>query len=111
MILTTTLPPDLGEPQIISHKVFLRNVKLTGKISTDQTGRFPMTSIRGNNNIMLLFDHDRNAILVEPLKSCSAQELGRAYKVLHAHLCDRGLRPLFQMLDNEYPISLKQFMH
>ena len=43
--------------------------------------------------------------------SRSAQELGRAYEVLHAHLCDCSLRLLFQMLDNECPASMKQFMH
>ena len=60
---------------------------------------------------MVLFDHESNDILVKSLKLRSAQELGRAYKVLHAHLCDRGLRPLFQILDNECPANLKKFMH
>ena len=49
---------------------------------------------------MVLFDHESNAILVESLKSRSAQELVCAYEVLHSHLCDRGLLLLFQILDN-----------
>ena len=88
---TTTLSPDPVEPQIRSHKVFLKTFELTGKFSTDQTGRFPVTSSRGSKYLMVLFDHDSNAILVGPLKSRSAQELVRAYEVLHAHLCDHGL--------------------
>ena len=91
MIATTTLSPDPVEPKIRSHKVFLKNVELMGKIMTDQTGRFPVTSSHGRKYLMFLFDHERNATLVEPLKSRSAQELDRAYKVLHANLCDRGL--------------------
>ena len=74
----------------------------------DHTGRLPVTSIRGSKYIMVLFDHDSNAILVEPLKSRSAQEIGRTYEVLHAHICDCSFRPLFQILDNECPASLKR---
>ena len=33
-------PREPVEPQIISHKVFLKTVKFTGKFSTDQTGCF-----------------------------------------------------------------------
>ena len=60
---------------------------------------------------MVIFDHDINAILVEPLKSCSPQELSCANEVLHTHLCDHGLCPLFHILNNECPASLKRFMH
>ena len=70
---TTTLAPDSAEPQIRSHKVFLKTVKLTGKKSTDQTGRFPVTSIRDRKYLMVLFDHYSNAILVKHLNSCSVQ--------------------------------------
>ena len=77
----------------------------------DQTCHFPVTSSRGSKYLMVLFDHDSNAILVKPLKSRISQELGRAYEVLHTHLCDCGIRPLFQILDNECPASLKLFMH
>ena len=39
-----------------------------GKIYTDQTGRFPVVSSKGNKYIMVLYDYDSNAILAKPIK-------------------------------------------
>ena len=85
-------------------------VKLTRKVSTDQTGRFPMTYSCGSKYLMVLYDHDSNAIIPEPIKSQSEPDLIRAYAVLHSKLTDRGLCSNFQMLYNEYPDVLKDFM-
>ena len=82
----------------------------TGKIYTDQTGRFPQQSSRGNNYIMILYDYDSNAILAEPIKNRSQTELLRAYTKLHTLLCSRGFQPQIQLLDNEAPHELKQFL-
>ena len=60
-----------------------------------------MTSIHSSKYRMVLFNHDSNATLVEPIKSRSVQEIGRDYEVLHTQLCYYGLCPLLQMLDNE----------
>ena len=59
---------------------------------------------------MVLFEHDSNSILADPLTSCNEQELIRATRVLHAYLSDRGLTPQYQMLDNECPGGLKTFL-
>ena len=59
---------------------------------------------------MVLYDHDINAIIPEPIKSRSEFELIRAYAVLHSKLTNRGLRPNFQMLDNECPDGLNNYM-
>ena len=45
---TKPLIPDSDEPKICSHRVFTKVTKITGKVSTDQTGRFPITSSRGS---------------------------------------------------------------
>ena len=74
-------------------------------------GRFPVTSSRGSNYLMVLLDHHSNAILAAPIKYCRFIKLLRAYTLLHAKLSDRGLFPLLQILDDECPASLKQFMH
>ena len=50
---------------------------------------------------MVLYDHESNAILAEPLTSCSERKLIRATRVLHSYLSDHGLTPQYQMLDNE----------
>ncbi len=50
-------------------------IEQTGKIYTDQTGRFPVTSSKGNKYILLLYEYDTNASLTEPIKNRTAPEL------------------------------------
>ena len=40
--------PSQHAPPAQSHQVFVETVELTGKVSTDPTGRFPVTSSRGS---------------------------------------------------------------
>ena len=102
--------PSQQAPPAQYHQVSVETVELTGKVSTDQTDRFPVTSSRGSKYLMVLYDHDSNAIIPEPIKSRSEAELIRAYSVLHYKLTNRGLRPKFQMLDNECPAGLKDYI-
>ena len=82
----------------------------TGQIYTDQTGRFPVQSSRGYKYIMILYDHDSNAILAEPMKSRSDHDMIRAYEKLHSYLTTRGLKPKLQRLDHEAATKLKNLM-
>ena len=50
------------------------------KIYTDQTGRFPVTSYKGNQYIMVLFETVTNNILLEPMRSRVSEEMARAIK-------------------------------
>ena len=83
----------------------------TGKVYTDQTGKFPCTSSSGNNYIMMLCDVDSNAMLMEPLRNRKGPTLVEAHKKLHARLTKAGLRPRHIMLDNECSNALKQFLN
>ena len=67
--------PSQQAPPARSHQVSVEKIKLTGKVSTDQTGRFPVTSIHGSKYLMVLYDHDSNAIIPKPIKSQSEAEL------------------------------------
>jgi hypothetical protein len=49
---------------------------------SDQTGQFPTCSQSGNKYIMVLVEINRNAILVEPMKSRKDAEIIRAYNAL-----------------------------
>ena len=49
----------------------------TSKAYGDITGRFPYLSSRGNQYILIIYDHDSNAILNEPLKNRSGPEIKR----------------------------------
>ena len=50
---------------------------------------------------MVMVDYDSNAILAEPLTSCTNTELLRAVTKLYEHLKERGLQPRMNMLGNE----------
>jgi hypothetical protein len=83
----------------------------TGKIYTNQTGKFPVLSSRGNKYLFVLYDYDSNAIMAEPIKSPTQGELTRAYKKLFDQLEKQGLRPQVQLLDNECSQSMKDLMN
>jgi hypothetical protein len=75
---------------------------------TDQTGRFPQKSSRGNQYIMVLIEIDSNAILVEAMKNRTTGEMIRAYQVLVNHLCSAGVTPKMHILDNECSAEFKE---
>jgi hypothetical protein len=54
---------------IQTHLVYAKVISITGQIYSDQTGRFPVTSSRGNQYIMIVYDYDSTAILAEPIKN------------------------------------------
>jgi hypothetical protein len=57
-----------------THGVYAATVD-AGQIYTDQTGRFPVVSNRGNKYIMVLYEYDDNAIMAEPIANRTAVEL------------------------------------
>jgi hypothetical protein len=82
-----------------------------GQIYSDQTGRFPVVSSKGNKYIMILYDYDINAILAQPIKDRTAPELLRAFQVMEQELVARGLNPELMKLDNDAPKLLKTYLH
>ncbi len=49
---------------------------------SDQTGQFPIQSLRSNKYIMVMVDIDSNPILVEPMKNRKDDKMIRAYNAL-----------------------------
>ena len=80
----------------------------TGGICTDQTKRFLVTSGLGNKYVFILYDYDSKTILAEALKSRKGPEITRACLKLTNLLQAKGLKPMFQILDNEASTELKQ---
>ena len=104
---------DLPLIQTRTKEVFaaIRNLDddlLTGQISTDQTGRFPILSNKGSQYIMVMYAYDPNATLVAPMKNKSTTEIIAAFTILHDRLCHAGIKPLYQKLDNEAPATFKK---
>ena len=86
------------------HYVGIEIVKfadLTGVMSTDQSGRFPITSRRGNAYIMVSYDYDSNVIDATAIRSREDAALIEGYTELYSHLTKAGITPLLHKLDNE----------
>ena len=59
---------------------------------------------------MVMYNHDKNTILAEPIKSHNERKLLLITTVLHQHLTSRGLKPTYQIIDNKCPALLKHFL-
>jgi hypothetical protein len=83
----------------------------SGQIYTDQTGRFPVVSSKGNKYIMILYEYGRNSILAQLIKDRTDPELLKAFQVMEQELVARGLKPKLMKLDNEASKLLKMYLH
>ena len=73
---------------------------------TNQMGKFPITSARGNKYIMVAVELDGNYIDCEPLQSRSAKSLTKAYQAIFQRWKATGvICPNWHILDNEAPDS------
>ena len=75
---------------------------------SDQTGKFPHVSIRGNKYQIVLHDIYRNSTWVEAMKNKTKSEiiLGQTCSLACMNLC--GIKPKHQVLDNEAHIAYKE---
>ncbi|KAL7508361.1 hypothetical protein ACHAXN_006033 [Cyclotella atomus] len=62
--------------------VFVKTYDVGETIFSDQTGKYPVQSQRGNKYIMVIAEIDSNAILMEPMKSRNDTKMIQAYDVL-----------------------------
>ena len=94
----------------VKHKdVYLRVYDATKRaMYTDQTGRFPVVSSRGNKYLMVACELDGNYIDAEPLQNRSASQLTQAYQNFFTRWkATNVLAPNWHILDNEAPEALK----
>ena len=95
----------------VKHKdVYLMVFDTTKKsMFSDQTGKFPITSARGNKYIMVAVELDGNYIDGEPIQSRKAKSLTKAYQAIFQRWKATGvICPNWHILDNEAPEELKQ---
>ena len=83
---------------------------MKNKIYKDQTGRFMVTSRKGDKYTMVAFEADSNNIMAEPMKSRKASELTTVYAKIHKMFTSRGLKPKLRILDNECSQTIINFM-
>ncbi len=79
---TNATPCPTKKERTIFIRVLDMEDEATQKIFTDQPGRFPKKSSRGNHYIMVLTDFDSDAILIELMKNRTTCKMIRAYQTL-----------------------------
>ena len=110
-------------PASHTHHVAVDIIKTTSDkefqnlIATDLPGRYPITSLRGQNYLFVIFDTDSKFLNVVPIKNRSRPELIKGFKHCHDYLKKGRFRAKLLRLDNEVSIELitcieaEQFMY
>jgi hypothetical protein len=79
------------------------------KVYTDQTGKFPVLSSKGNRYVMVMVEIDSSYIDAEPMKNRNEKELIRAYQALLERIKITGVcNPRKHILDNEASKEFKK---
>ncbi|KAL7482665.1 hypothetical protein ACHAW6_012248, partial [Cyclotella cf. meneghiniana] len=111
---TISLDPMETPPQLAlnekTNMVFMTMVDIQGQLFINQTGRFPITSNRGNNYIVIFYTADANHIKSYPIKSCHRTELLQAYNDVYAYLHVFGYQPQLYKLDNKSSHNVETFI-
>ncbi|KAL7527518.1 hypothetical protein ACHAWF_002206 [Thalassiosira exigua] len=92
-----------------------RNVYMTiydvrETLFSDQTGQFPKRLLSGNRYLVVTVKIDSSAILIEPIKSRSDDELTRAYRSIMRQLNRANVFPKKHVMDNEVSEKMKDMI-
>eukprot|EP00957_Ditylum_brightwellii_P032372 2452561-Ditylum_brightwellii.AAC.1 len=82
----------------------------TGVIYSDIMGKFLYPSSQGHQYIMVLYDWDSHAIIGQPMKKRSKEEIVQGIQKLYEYLKSRGVKLKLHILDNEASNNLKYFI-
>ena len=93
-----------------THHVYMTITDVEGRLYSDQTGRFPITSNRGNCYVVIFYAVDGNYIKSYPIKSRHRSQLLKAYDDVYSFLRVRGYRPQLHKLDNEISNDVLEFI-
>ena len=102
----TDLAPDL-EPRTHQLCALLFPHSDIVKSYSDQTGKFPIPSSRGNHYIFILYHQDTNTIHATALPNRKAASIRNAWETTHKILRNHGHAPTLHILDNECSQDLK----
>ena len=91
---------------IFTH-VYELNNEMQENIYTNQIGRFPIKSIRGNQYLMVMIDIDSSYISMEPMKNHSLSEMIKTYQAQINRLKQTGIWPKHHVIDNKAFAELK----
>ena len=83
-------------------------INSTGRTFSDQTGKFPITSYKGNNYVFILYDYDSNSIHSRAIPDRSSKSILSAFTNVIDLLISKGFHPKIHLLDNEASKELKK---
>ena len=110
------IDPDTMEevPQLpnnnFSHHVYMTISDLDGKLYSDQTGRFTITSNHGNFCVITFYAVGGTYIKVYTIKSRHRSRILKAYDYVHAFLRVWRYRPQMHNMDNETSKDVENFI-
>ena len=84
--------------------------KQTGTLYTDAIGALPAVSLEGNQYYFVAYDYDTNAIFTEPLQNLQDATIITALDKIFTELEDKGLKPTFNITDNQATKPLKVYL-
>ena len=67
---------------ITKQNILVKVINASETVFTDQTGRFPIQSNRGNTSLMVFYDIDANYIDAEPIRNHADPQMIGAYQKL-----------------------------
>ena len=93
---------------ITKQNILVKVINASETVFTDQTGRFPIQSNRGNTSLMVFYDIDANYIDAEPIRNHADPQMIGAYQKLWVRI-NRGrkIKPNLHILDNEASEAFK----
>jgi hypothetical protein len=83
---------------------------ITGCISSNNNGRFPVTSDWGNTFVALFYVYNASDIQSVPIKDRSKEKILWAFTEVYAWLTAQGYWPLLHKMDNETSHNVKAFI-
>eukprot|EP00804_Cyclotella_cryptica_P028359 CCRYP_016427-RA/>CCRYP_016427-RA protein AED:0.05 eAED:0.03 QI:0/0/0/1/1/1/2/0/1237 len=100
------ISPPPTHPQ--QNDIYVKTYDTNNTLYTDQTGKFPHVSSRGNRYQMILYHVASNSIWVEPTKNRTEGELilARSRALLRMKACN--ITPQHQVLDNEISAAYRE---
>jgi hypothetical protein len=89
--------------------IMVKVINADATVYSDQTGRFPVQSSRGNTSLMVFFDVDANYIDAEPIRNHHDNQMIPAYQALWKRTSrGRTSKPMVHILDNEASEAFKE---
>jgi hypothetical protein len=106
-VFDSDLSPPFDEDGSHQISIMLFDKQELLKSYSDQTGRFPIPSSRGNHYMFVLYHHPTNTIHAEAIPNRQAASIRKAWEKTHKTLLRQGHPPNLHILDNECSQELK----